>query len=141
MQKNQPMILIIVGAFILTFGVSMTIINGAGKTSKTEEDHTVICGAGFFYNLDNTSIDNIDSTWEEMEKLAQSCKQARGEVLIGVEQVEMYSIWGKPASYPLYKQAVIIYKDPTLVINYKVSPEAHKQALTEGVLFWDRREE
>lgn len=96
------------------------------------DDHTVICKAGFFYNMDTLTLEDV----ERMEDVYNSeCTPVERDEELGQtdSRGEHNSLWGKPCSYTLYKQAVVIYDEPNqLVVNVRLSPESHKQVVNEA---------
>ena len=124
---------------ILGFIAGIVFFARAHTRQHHVDNHWVSCGEGFFYDLDSADKDD----WYLLEQQADKCSGTWGiwdhqsERKISKPTSldnpgEFNSIWGNPVGYIMYSEAVIIYDD-LLVINWEMTPQAHRLILHEAM--------
>jgi len=117
----------IIGALVIT-----GIFHIHDNRTEVQEGSWLVCGSGFFYDMDTMS----GTTYETMEWLANECapryqleRTVPDVPIIGKE----FNSWsGKEVGYTISEQAVIIYPN-LLVVNWECSPETHHRMFVEAM--------
>ena len=128
---------------VISFGLVYTLAKNTMTSKHMEEDQYVLCGVLFGFDMEGLSMSDV----YDAEELANAfCSEEdmsqRTETLVyhktPVEGGYIFN-WARRmigsdplvTSYSLHKQTVVITKDNTLIINWGLSPQALKQAVSD----------
>ena len=128
-MRNPFTIITIISIVLITIG---SLVHISNNRQQVREGSWLVCGAGFFYDLDTAS----ESTYQTFEWLANECapryQDERVEENIPLIDKELRSWNRRPVSYIISEHAVIIYPNQ-IVINWQLTPEEHHRMLIEAL--------
>jgi len=119
------------------------VVHINANNHTTADGHTMICGVGFFYDMDHLEL--VD--FHAMEELTDNCgltlldeRDERNIEYTPIIDEPFRTFYGAPAGHIISKHSVITGKpgEEILTVNWELSPEMHRQMVLVALEKMDR---